>query len=200
MLSEVLRFLKEEVNNHLRMTGGCRPTDPEQETVVFPSTDNVDTPDLKAEHVTPLVENLEEDHTVRAADPNRRVMPDGTTQQVKPPIILNVYVLFVARFKEYETCMHLLSRIIAFFQSHRVFDHDSAPALDGAVEKLGLELVTLSFLEQNNLWGVLRAAYQPCLLYRLRMVAFLDQDGIAAPRIVETITTSVPAGVGRGAT
>ncbi|HEX8113612.1 MAG TPA: DUF4255 domain-containing protein [Kofleriaceae bacterium] len=192
MLGEVLQFLKDRVNDHLRTTGGWRPTDPEQQAVVFPGSESVDAPDFKLEHVTLLVVNLEEDHTLRSADPNRRALADGTTQHVKPPIIINVYVLFVARFKEYDQSMQHLSRILEFFQSHRVFDHTSGPALDDGIEKLTLELVTQSFLEQNNLWGLLRAAYHPSLLYRIRMIVVSDAQGIAAPGIIDTITIAQP--------
>jgi hypothetical protein len=190
MLSEVLQFLKDRVNDHLRTSGGWRPTDPEQELVVFPGSENVDPPDFKLGHVTVLLVNLEEDHTLRSADPNRRMLADGTVQQVKPPIHLNVYVLFVARFKEYETSMRQLSRILGFFQNHRVFDHDSAPGLSDRVEKLTMELLTLSFLEQSNLWGILRAPYQPSVLYQIRMLVFSDEQGITAPVVVETMTTT----------
>ena len=194
MLGEVLQFLKERVNDHLRTSAGWRPTDPEQELVAFPGSDKVDAPDFKLEHLTLLLVNLEEDHTLRLADPHRRLAPDGTAQQVKPPIHLNAYVLFVARFKEYDKSLTHLSRVLQYFQSHRVFDHESAPGLSDRVEKLTLELLTLPFSEQNHLWGVLRAAYHPSLLYKLRMVVFSDEQGVASPLISETITMAVPGG------
>ena len=81
-------------------------------------------------------------------------------------------------------------RVLQFFQSYRVFDQDSAPGLSDKIEKLTVELLTLPFSEQNHLWGVLRAAYHPSLLYKLRMVVFSDEHGIAAPLITETITTA----------
>lgn len=190
MLGNVLLFLKERVNDHLRTSVGWRPTDPEQELVTFPGSDKVDAPDFKTEHLTLLLVNIEEDHTLRPADPHRRLAPDGTTQQVKPPIHLNAYVLFVARFKEYDKSLTHLSRVLQFFQSYRVFDQDSAPGLSNKIEKLTVELLTLPFSEQNHLWGVLRAAYHPSLLYKLRMVVFSDEHGIAAPLITETITTA----------
>ena len=186
MLGEVLQFLKERVNEHLRISAGWRPTDPEQELVAFPGSDKVDSPDFKAERVTLLLVNLEEDHTLRPADPHRRLSPDGSIQQVKPPIHVNAYVLFVARFKEYEKSAQHVSRILHLFQGRRVFDHGSAPGLPGKVEKLTMELISLPFSEQNHLWGVLRAVYHPSLLYKVRMVVFQDEAGLTAPVVTET--------------
>lgn len=192
MLGEVLSFLKELVNDHLRATAGWTPTEPEPEIVVFPGSDKVDAPDFKLERLTLLLVNLEEDHTLRPPDPHRRLLPDGTAQKVQPPIHMNAHVLFVARFKEYEKSVTYLSRVLQFFQGHRVFDHHAAPGLTDRVEKIAVELLTLPFSEQNHLWGVLRAAYHPSLLYRVRMAVFADEHGVAPPRVVETPTATFP--------
>lgn len=192
MLGDVLSFLKDRVNDHLRATAGWTPADPEPELVVFPGSEKVDTPDFKLEHLTLLLVNLEEDHTVRPPDPHRRVLADGSSLRVQPPVHINAHVLFVARFKEYEKSMTYLSRVLHFFQGHRLFDHRSAPGLSDRVEKLSMELLTLPFSEQNHLWGVLRAAYHPSLLYRARMVVLADELGVAPPRVVDAQTPAVP--------
>ncbi len=191
MLGEVLEFLRERVHDHLRTSAGWRPTDTEPELVAFPRGEQADAPSFELGRVTLLVVNLEEDHTLRPADPYRRSLPDGTTEQVQPPIHINAYVLFVAHFKEYAKSLRHLSRVLQFFQSHRVFDHESAPELAASVEKLTLELLTLPFSEQNHLWGVLRAAYRPSLLYKVRMVVFSEDQGSAPPLVTETTTTAV---------
>lgn len=194
MLRDVLQLLRERVNDHLRTTAGWRPTDTALELVDFPGCERVDLPDIKLEKVTLFLVNLEEDHTLRPADPYHRPSPDGTTEQVQPPIMMNAYVLFVARFDKYETSLRSLSRILQFFQGHRVLDHESAPGLPERIEKLTMELLTLPFSEQNHLWGVLRAAYHPSLLYKVRMVVFSDEQGTALPLITETITGAVAGG------
>ena len=71
------------------------------------------------------------------------VLPDGSIQQVDPPIHLNLYVLFVARFKDYLQSLRYLSLVLRFFQKHRVLDHESAPTLSDRIEKLTMELLTL---------------------------------------------------------
>jgi hypothetical protein len=52
--------------------------------------------------VTILLINVEEDSTMRPADLHVRVGSDGTSVQTQPEIRMNLYVLFVARFKAYE--------------------------------------------------------------------------------------------------
>ncbi|HET7713657.1 MAG TPA: Pvc16 family protein, partial [Patescibacteria group bacterium] len=53
-------------------------------------------------------------------------------------------------------------------------------------EQLIIELVTLSFSEQNEIWGALRVAYQPSALYRVKMVVFYDNEAReSAPTIEE---------------
>lgn len=194
MLAEVLVFLRERVNDHLRTAAGWRPTDLGSEPVRFPGDDKVDTIHFLPDCVTLLLVNVEEEHALRPADPHRRTLPDGTTQHVNPPIQVNAYVLFVARFADYEKSLRQLSRILHYFQSHRGFDRESAPGLPDKIDKLTLELLTLPLSEQNLLWSVLRAAYLPSLLYKVRAIVFSDEQGTAPPLITETISTVAPGG------
>jgi hypothetical protein len=138
--------------------------------------------------VSALVVNVEADNTLPQADPFRRSLPNGTVIPVSPEIRLNVYVLFVARFKQYELGLARLSTIMQYFQNHRVLDHDNSPDLDARFERLAIELVTLSFGEQNQLWGALRTAYLPSVLYRVRLVTFAEADTSPGPEITKIVT------------
>ena len=48
-------------------------------------------------------------------------------QRIHPDIRLNLYVLFVVRFKQYEEGLGWLSKIIRYFQVNPIFDRSSAP-------------------------------------------------------------------------
>ena len=98
---------------------------------------------------------------------------------------MNLHVLFVARFKQYEQGLSYLSRIIQHFQSNRVFNHQNAPGLSEQIDKLILELITLPFSEQNEVWNALRTTYHPSVLYRVKMIVFQDQDSKRAAEIGE---------------
>src|SRR4051794_31866511 len=97
MISEVLVTLQDRVNDHLNR--GLADSD--QGHVVFTESEKVDCVDFKIGAITLLLINVEQEHTLRLADPYRRVLADGTTQRVSPEIFLNAYIIFVARFKNY---------------------------------------------------------------------------------------------------
>lgn len=186
MIKDLLVLLKNAVNDHLVVSSGWGGTTPGQPPVVFLQNDKVEHLDLTLGAVSLLLVNLEEEHTLRPADPYRRTMPDGSTQRVQPPIFLNAYVLFVSYFKDYEQSLQGLSLILQFFQNHRVMDHTTFPALGSRFDQLTVELLTLPFTEQNNLWSLLRISYQPSLLYKVRMAVYSDQDGRPLPAAGDT--------------
>ena len=181
MISDLLVTLKDAVNDHLAASSGWGGAQADHGQVVFGDSDKADGLELKIGAVTLLMVNLEQEHTLRPGDPYKVTLADGTTQRVQPPIHLNVYILFAARFKEYQQSLRYISLILQFFQTHRVLDHQSTPGLSERIEKVIMELITLPFSEHYNLWSLLRSSYQPSLLYKVRMVVYQDQDGLAAP-------------------
>lgn len=182
MIRDVLVFLRNELNAHLSRDGQADGGDGAEDKVVFLDGEKMDPVSFKLGAVTLLLINVEEEPFLRAADPFSRTAADGTAFGVQPDVRLNLFALFVARFKQYEQALAQLSRIIQFFQSHRVFDRRSAPTLTG-VDKLVLELLTLPFSEQNDLWNALRTTYHPSVLYRVKTIAFQDQQAKAATPI-----------------
>ncbi|MCP4662129.1 MAG: DUF4255 domain-containing protein [bacterium] len=181
MISEVLLLLTSLLNEHLN---GNSPAEPGLDKVVLPDGEMTDPITFKLGAVSALLINLEEETCLRPPDPYRREQPDGTTVKVQPEIRLNLYVLFAARFKQYEQGLRHLSMIIRYFQQHRVLNHQNAPALDEGVEKLTVELVTLPLSEQNEIWSALRTTYQPSVLYKVGLVVYCEEE-TAAPEITE---------------
>jgi len=193
MINEVFQVLRDALIDHIRLRSGFRPTESTQEPVVFFSGDKVDTIDFKLGAVTMLLVNIEEDRTARPADPYRRTLPDGTTMIVKAPVPLNLYVLFVARHSDYLESLRSVALVVQFFQKHRVMDRASMPALSARIERLVAELVTIPVTEQNHVWSLLQTAYQPSLLYKIRMAVFEDEDGLPAAAAPGEATTKVNA-------
>lgn len=188
MINELLTILKDSVNAHLSASSGWGDEQTDQGQVVFPEAERVDSIDFKQGAVTLLLVNLEQEHAARQGDPYRVNLPDGSTQRVSPPIFLNGLVIFVARFKDYALGLRHLSNILQFFQTRRVLDHDNTPALNSRIEKIAMELVTVPIAELHNLWGLMKAAYHPSLVYRARMVIVQDEDGVTPPQISTAIT------------
>ena len=174
VIDQAMLFLRDTLNARLTTPAPGQIASAE-DAVVFLDGDKTDPISFRVGAVTVLLINVEQEPILRAANPYQRVS-DGTTYHARPDIRLNLRVLFVARFKQYEQALAKLSQIISFFQSNPVLDALSAPGLPAAIPQLTMELVALPLNEQNDLWNALRAAFQPSLLYRVRMLVFADQQ------------------------
>ena len=183
MISDVLVLLKDQLNNHLN--AGWDPSESREDQVVFIDGENMEPINFKLGAISVLLINVEEENSVRPADMYRRTNSDGTQQKIQPDIRLNLYVLFVARFKQYEESLHALSLILQYFQNHRVLNHHNTPALSEDIEKLIVELMTMPFSEQNEIWNSLRTAYHPSVLYKIKMVVFRDAETTAMPELTD---------------
>lgn len=118
--------------------------------------------------------NLEEDRIAKNPENFFRT-PNGIAYR-NPKILLNLYVLFAATSGNYTQGLQTLSFIIQCFQSNRVFETITHPLLDPTLEKLTLDLHTLSFEQVNHLWSTLGGKYLPSVLYKVRVVGIEDTD------------------------
>lgn len=187
MLNEVLTFLRDHLNHNLHPGAGLAADDTNEEAVVFVDGEKIDPISFKLGAVSVLLINVEEDNSLRRPDPYLGLSTGGDTIKVNPEIRMNLYVLFVARYKKYESGLAQLSDIIRHFQAHRVFDRQNSPDLPADIEKLFLELVTLPLSEQNDLWNALRTTYHPSVLYKVRTVVFRDVDARRPVEIAEKV-------------
>lgn len=187
MIGDVLVFLRDHLNAKLNLVSDLRSGDAREEKVVLVDGEKMDPIAFKLGAVSVLLINVEEENTLRQADQYAAPSADGSLSKVQPEIHLNLFVLFVARFKQYDQGLNYLSLIIQHFQSHRVFNRHNAPALSEGIEKLVLELVTLPFAEQNEIWNALRTTYHPSVMYKVKMIVFRDQDTVSMPEVEETI-------------
>jgi hypothetical protein len=176
MIGEVIKFLRERLNRALpRDSDGAA-----EDLFVYVGAERDDALTFKSGAVSMLLIRIEEESVLRPPDLYARVNADGTRVRVEPEIRLNLYVLFVARFPDdYTRSLAHLSSVIRYFQNHRVFNAENSPELKEEISHLVVELITPSFAEQNEIWGALRAAYQPSALYKVRMVVFQDAEGQA---------------------
>ena len=186
MFGDVLVLLRDRLNDFIHAQSGTPLPDAGEDKVLLIDGEKMDPIEFRLGAITGLLVNIEEEGILRSADPYRGLTADGKPQRVQPEIRLNLYVLFVARFKVYEQGLQYLAMVLRFFQAHRAMDHDNTPALGAEIEKLVLELVTLPMSEQNEIWSALRTSYHPSLLYRVRMVVFKDQVGTSVPQIGNT--------------
>ena len=183
MISDVLVLLKDQLNTHLN--AGWDPSESREDLVVFIDGENMDPLQFKLGAISVLLINVEEENSLRPPDLYRRTNVDGTQQKIQPDIRLNLFVLFVARFKQYEQSLRSLSLVLQYFQNRRVLNHHNTPDLSEDIDKLVVELMTMPFSEQNEIWNSLRTTYHPSVLYKVKMVVFRDPETADMPELTE---------------
>lgn len=182
MIDQAMTFLRDQLNQYLKLKANIL-----EDKVGFIKGDNSEAVNFENDSITLMLVNLEEERILRPADRYEVTISNGLKIGGSPEIRLNLFVLFVARFNDYTQSMKLLSLVIQFFQSHFVFDHENAPDLSQDIEKLIVELNTLSFNEQNEIWNALRRTYLPSALYKIRMIVFRDIETLAVGSEVDSI-------------
>lgn len=185
MIDQVLDFLIGQLRTAI-------PSASADHRVIFPSSQNQDPISFEEGKITVLLINQEEEKIMRPPDPYRVSSPGnspGGGNQVrltKPPIRLNLKVLFAARNNTYKEALKNLSSVIAFFQMNPSFHkEDNLPAFPSDAEHFSMELCTLSLSEQNELWGTLRANFTPAVLYTCRMTFFVGTSSAPASTVQE---------------
>lgn len=101
-----------------------------------------------------------------------------TSENVPHPVSINLYILFSTYFVvgNYEESLKFLALVISFLQEKNVFTSANSPNLNANIEKMTVEMVSLSIEKLNNLWATLGAKYMPSVLYKLRMLTFAGAD------------------------
>jgi hypothetical protein len=188
MIADILVLLKNRLNAHLLSLSGAGLADAGEDKVIFIDGDQKpDAVNFKLGAVSLMLFNIERDTVNRQADPYIRVADDGSTRKVSPDININLYVLFVAKFKDYEQSLHYLSFILRYFQVNHYLDRQNAPELGSGIDHLVLELITLTTAQQNELWGGLRSSYLPSLVYKVKAAVFTDEGSMPIAGVSEVV-------------
>ncbi len=133
--------------------------------------------------------NVEEDPTYHSVETLER-RADGVGERVRPPIKVNLYVLFVANLGNYGEAMKALGLVMSFFQHRPAFDYASIPALADRRGRMLFELHSLTFEQVNHLWGALGGKYMPSVMYKVGLVDIRDRQLEAeVPPVEEIVAT-----------
>lgn len=186
MIDQILLFLKKSLNDYL--ASGKNTNDLQEDQVSFFEWKNSESINLPTGKISILLINLEQEKVLRNEDPFIRNRANGSVEKRQPEIRINLYLLFVARYPQYEDSLRYLSGVIQYFQGHHLLNHQNSPTLDDNIEQIIMELVSLSFSEQNEIWGMLRLPYHPSVMYKVRMAVFQDEDAdMQVPVVKERI-------------
>jgi hypothetical protein len=136
--------------------------------------------------------NVEEERALRSQVPQTQ-FADGRHVVVEPEIKLNMHLLFAAQFRQYDQGLRQLSLVLTFFQAHPVFTRERYAGLDPRIEKLGVDLISPSFEQLNQIWAFVGAKQLPSVLYRVRLVALQDLEPAAIQPPITVIGSTLEA-------
>lgn len=192
MLADLLALLIRELNQYIaRIDGGAVGT---PSGAIFGNIAWLDRTEFSTELENRLVVtlvNLQEEASLKNGKTFTNT-PDGRINYVNVPVHMNLFILFSANYRNYETALRRLSHVITFFQGKHEFTPQNSPQPargNGAVEdfKLTLDLISLSLEEVNHLWGSLGGKQLPFVVYRGRLAALMDQRILDGGGIIREI-------------
>lgn len=134
--------------------------------------------------------NLEEDRTFKSQLPEYKYQ-DGQHLKLEPELKFNLHLMVAANFNIYTQAWKAISLVLTFFQAHSTFQSTEYPALPPSIEKLTLELETLSYEQLNQVWAYIGGKHLPSVIYRVKMIIVQDDalSGIQLP--VKSIQTQI---------
>lgn len=104
--------------------------------------------------------------------------PNGIVEYHNAPLHLNLFLLFTANYRNYETALKRLSQVMTFFQGRQKFTPTNSPnpnITPLSDFSITVDLISLSFEEINHLWGSLGGKQLPFAAYRGRLITLHDQ-------------------------
>lgn len=186
MLDVALNFLTAELNSYLVARGARKATDEIGKVEVGKLVDDAGKWAIKDDHVGASLIHIEEDRVMKSHLPEA-VVAGGRHVVLEPRLKLNLHVLFAAKFQKYDEGLRSLSMVLTYFQSHPNFMPDAYPGLDARIERLTVELQSLSYEQLNQVWAFIGGKQLPSAIYKVRMVSLQDTE----PRSVEPPLTEI---------
>lgn len=189
MIDQTLKFLTDEINQYLLQQPNLVIGDMNlvmgNVSRIFDADSSAVDISMANKAVISLV-NVEEDRISRHQEAFTKSLTGVTYAQ--PPVLLNLYVLFVMNQRNYETATRWLSYIVRFFQHQPVFSPLSHPALNSSIKQLNVDLHTLNFEQSNQLWSMLGGKYLPSVLYKVRQISVDEGATEAGGGYIRSIT------------
>jgi len=173
MINDVLAQIKDKLNGYFKLI-----TSSDTNQVTYPDGNKMDPLFFPENSVVPVLVNVEEEKMIRQANGYAGVIKNGIKTGLSPSIGINLLVLFVSSFSDYDQSLKFLSLVIAYFQKFPVLDHYNTPALPDSVDKIIIELITLPLAQQNELWNSLKTTYRPSVLYKIGVLVYRDTTSV----------------------
>ena len=172
MLDAALLFFQKELSNYIKIKTSGQKEDIVQFAEIQLPKDIV----MQNNAITVLLINLEEERIFRSGAAQVNHLSNHRNAAEIPTLCMNLHVMFVANFKDYVEGLRILSMVMKFFRSYRLFNQQQFPSLPSDIYQLSTELVNLTFMEQGELWRSLELPSSPSVLYKVRMLIYQDTE------------------------
>ena len=156
--------------NRLNQQLASPETAPEDAAVLMDFADSSGPAPDAQDKIVVLASNITEDTVTRGLP---RPVSDANLRK-RDPVNLIIQIVVAANFapSRYSRGLQALSRAVEFFQANPVFDRNNSPDMAGkGIERLSIDMESLSVDAVSQLWGVLGGRYLPSVVYRIRTVA-----------------------------
>ncbi len=189
MLYESIHILKEQLDKYFSDIGLSRTT--ELQNIALWESGKDDESRLSEKLIITLL-RLEEEATLKNS-PHVKIN-ENKTEYRNPPVHLNLYLLIAANFKNYDTSLISISKVIEFFQGKKVFtssntvynrDNVAFEVLDDF--RFILEIYSPSFEELNNIWGTLGGRQMPSVIYKVQLIQIERDKKLAESELITHI-------------
>lgn len=196
MIGTTISYICKRVNDHLRKVNNGETDGSSQPLADLVDGSQLDPLVLPLRSIRLLVVDVNENREFRDADRFQRRL--NTDQPIKseshyPDLHLEIGLLFIAKFKEYNVAWDQLSHVIGFFQQHPCFNSQNDQELPNGIGRLTAEFCPQSLQQINDLWSALKLPPHPALLYRFRLLAIRGPLLSEQPKpIEEVVTTFMP--------
>ncbi|MGD1951222.1 MAG: Pvc16 family protein [Leptolyngbyaceae cyanobacterium] len=172
MLDAALLFFQAELSNYIKLKTGGQKEDIVQFAEIQPPKEMT----MQNNAITALLVNLEEERLFRSGANQVNHLASGANAAAIPTLCLNLHMMFIANFKDYVEGLRILSLVLKFFRSYRIFNQQKFPGLSSDIQQLSTELGNLTFMEQGELWRSLELPVSPSALYKVRMLVYQDAE------------------------
>jgi len=173
MINDVLAKIRDKLNDYFKVI-----TSSDTNQVTFLDGLKMDPLSFPPNSVVPVLINVEEEKIIRQANRYEGVVKNGLKTELAPSLGINMFVLFVSNFSDYEQSLLFLSLLISYFQRNPVLDHYNTPTLSDSVDKVIIELITLPIAQRNELWNSLRTIYLPSAVYKIGVLVYRDDTSV----------------------
>jgi hypothetical protein len=184
MIAQTLKILINELNGFLGSFA-----DLELSSVLGNFADvNSDDQNFSEKIVLTLI-RIEEENTLKNT-PNTKTVGNQSYKS-NPIVFLNIYIIFISNYKNYEKALTGLSYIIKFFQGKYHFNNQNSN-VNQAVETEGdlnlwMNIYTPSIEEINHIWSLLGGKLYPSVMYKVKMIAEARPNVISSTTLVTAI-------------